>query len=251
VPEPREIALEALEIMRAELGDDALFPSDKIWNYAADAVPSGRRPGAIGWLHRNGFIERTGNMVHAATPARAGSMTPEYRFIRPGAAAVAAIDSIEALCVAFEDDCADILKVSPNGVLRLTSALLSKRFLILTGLAGSGKTKLAQAFARWITPCESYSDPFHAGAKLEGARKEYLISNSDRLGVEVLSDEGTKVLLPRAIIEQWASYIERNNVPETIGAQELRDKVKAEGGDYSAAVQNFETHYKPAAFALM
>ena len=35
---------------------------------------------------------------------------------------------------------------------RLTSSLLSKRFLIATGLAGSGKTKLAQAFARWITP---------------------------------------------------------------------------------------------------
>jgi energy-coupling factor transporter ATP-binding protein EcfA2 len=35
---------------------------------------------------------------------------------------------------------------------RMLSAIISKRFLILTGLAGSGKTKLAQAFARWITP---------------------------------------------------------------------------------------------------
>lgn len=33
---------------------------------------------------------------------------------------------------------------------RFIAALLSKRFLLLTGLAGSGKTKLAQAFARWI-----------------------------------------------------------------------------------------------------
>ena len=35
---------------------------------------------------------------------------------------------------------------------RMLSAIIAKRFLILTGLAGSGKTKLAQAFARWITP---------------------------------------------------------------------------------------------------
>ena len=37
-------------------------------------------------------------------------------------------------------------------LLRFTAALGAKRFLILGGLAGSGKTKLAQAFARWLTP---------------------------------------------------------------------------------------------------
>lgn len=35
---------------------------------------------------------------------------------------------------------------------RFAAALLSKRFVVVTGLAGSGKTKLAQAFAKWITP---------------------------------------------------------------------------------------------------
>jgi 5-methylcytosine-specific restriction protein B len=35
---------------------------------------------------------------------------------------------------------------------RLAAAMLAKPFLILTGLAGSGKTKLAQAIARWLTP---------------------------------------------------------------------------------------------------
>lgn len=36
-------------------------------------------------------------------------------------------------------------------MLRLVSSLLTKRFLILTGLSGSGKTKLAHAFAAWIS----------------------------------------------------------------------------------------------------
>jgi 5-methylcytosine-specific restriction protein B len=35
---------------------------------------------------------------------------------------------------------------------RVVCALLSKRFLVFAGLAGSGKTKIAQAFARWMTP---------------------------------------------------------------------------------------------------
>jgi 5-methylcytosine-specific restriction enzyme B len=38
-----------------------------------------------------------------------------------------------------------------NILIRLTSSLLTKPFVILTGLSGSGKTKLAQAFAMWIT----------------------------------------------------------------------------------------------------
>jgi energy-coupling factor transporter ATP-binding protein EcfA2 len=44
-------------------------------------------------------------------------------------------------------------------LLRFTASLLSKRFLILTGLAGSGKTKLAQAFAHWLTPDPGPLDP--------------------------------------------------------------------------------------------
>ncbi|WP_375584705.1 McrB family protein [Cyclobacterium xiamenense] len=35
-------------------------------------------------------------------------------------------------------------------ILRLTGSLLTKPFVILTGLSGSGKTKLAQAFVQWI-----------------------------------------------------------------------------------------------------
>jgi 5-methylcytosine-specific restriction protein B len=39
--------------------------------------------------------------------------------------------------------------------LRFTASLLTKPFVILTGLSGSGKTKLAQAFAMWLCEHES------------------------------------------------------------------------------------------------
>ena len=42
---------------------------------------------------------------------------------------------------------------SKSLVLRFISTLITKPFVILTGLSGSGKTKLAQAFAMWI--CEN------------------------------------------------------------------------------------------------
>jgi hypothetical protein len=38
---------------------------------------------------------------------------------------------------------------------RFAASLMAKRLLILTGLSGSGKTKMAQAFARYLTPVDS------------------------------------------------------------------------------------------------
>ena len=60
--------------------------------------------------------------------------------------------SFTEICRAFERDCSDFMQLSSRDILRLTSALLSKRFVIFTGLAGSGKTQLAQALAKWVTP---------------------------------------------------------------------------------------------------
>lgn len=51
------------------------------------------------------------------------------------------------------------LRVPERLFLRFAAALGSKRFLILSGLAGSGKTKLAQAFARWLSPLAEDGDP--------------------------------------------------------------------------------------------
>ncbi len=45
------------------------------------------------------------------------------------------------------------LQYNINTITRYISSLLTKPFVILTGLSGSGKTKIAQAFAMWI--CES------------------------------------------------------------------------------------------------
>jgi hypothetical protein len=42
------------------------------------------------------------------------------------------------------------LILKKNSSYRFVASLLSKPFVILTGLSGSGKTKLAQAFAKWI-----------------------------------------------------------------------------------------------------
>lgn len=69
------------------------------------------------------------------------------------AASVAESLDISTLVRAFFDDLkAAQLIFSEELVTRFCASLLARRFLLLTGLSGSGKTKLAEAFARWLTP---------------------------------------------------------------------------------------------------
>jgi energy-coupling factor transporter ATP-binding protein EcfA2 len=65
---------------------------------------------------------------------------------------------ITELSKGFIKDADHHLRLSASLIKRFISSLSAKRFLILTGLAGSGKTKLAQAFSRWITPDPGWID---------------------------------------------------------------------------------------------
>ena len=146
------------------------------------------------------------------------------------------------------------LRVPDSLLIRLGAALLAKRFLILTGLSGSGKTKLAHAFAAWLTPDISLCDPFFPGAKIKSDRVTYIVRTSDRISVEFSNNEDdsheTLVALPRALIAEWASYISRNRLVRETPARQIRDGVSGTS-NYSAQLHSFETHLKAAAFALL
>ncbi len=133
---------------------------------------------------------------------------------------------------------------------RVASCLLSKRFLIATGLAGSGKTKLAQAFARWLTPRSVPADPFKPGSTIKGIQNDYTVVAADAGIVELATEDGKLVPLPRVIIQEWADYIQSNDVPESASGRELRDKIEAQS-KITGYLHRLESHYKPAAFALV
>ena len=66
-------------------------------------------------------------------------------------------------------------------ILRLIAATLTKRFCILTGLAGSGKTKLAEAFALWL--CESPDQYRIVAVGADWTSNENLLGYADALQV--------------------------------------------------------------------
>src|SRR5215213_5468023 len=63
-------------------------------------------------------------------------------------------------------------------VRRLVASLLAKRFVILTGMSGSGKTKLAQAFAAWIGQ-KSQSGVIASDESREGVSYEMVSVGAD------------------------------------------------------------------------
>lgn len=63
---------------------------------------------------------------------------------------------------------ASLLHVEWEIARRFASCLLSKRFMITTGLAGSGKTKLAQAFGQWLSTSDGFYKVVPVGADWTG-----------------------------------------------------------------------------------
>ena len=154
----------------------------------------------------------------------------------------------------FLDACHDAnLYISQKLAIRFISSLLTKPFVILTGLSGSGKTKLALAFAKWITSetLTSYSNVFLIGEEVKSNRVTYLVSDVDKIAVSFTQPEsGTKATFPYELIDEWISAIKENKYTLETKPREIREKVE-QTTKYSAQLNSFETHLKAAAFHLI
>jgi 5-methylcytosine-specific restriction protein B len=98
------------------------------------------------------------------------------------------------------------LTFSDQVISRLISSLLTKRFCILTGLAGSGKTKLAEAFAMWL--CESDHQYRIVAVGADWTSNENLLGYADALqpGQYRAPVNGVLELLLRATADQEKPY---------------------------------------------
>ena len=99
----------------------------------------------------------------------------------------------------FQDDCKSAgLVYADKLITRFVSSLLTKPFVILTGLSGSGKTKLAQAYVQWICQEESQYRIIPVGA--DWTNREPLLGYPNALKPEeyVKPDSGVIDLIIQA-----------------------------------------------------
>lgn len=131
---------------------------------------------------------------------------------------------------------------------RFISALQSKPFTILTGLSGSGKTKLAEAFSLWVTSGLSDSKVFAKGQEVEASRVTYTIQEVESIGLLVHSRENESIFLPIELIKNWVTVIIENNYGVETGAQVIQSKVNEKGIDFSSTMNSFHSPLKAFAF---
>lgn len=140
---------------------------------------------------------------------------------------------------------------------RFLTSLLTKRFVILTGLSGSGKTRLAQSFAIWldgIQPTVFTKELFEVGDRIAADRISYDVDALDTLSVQfsTVRDDGRaiKVTLPIALIEEWVQAINSNGFTRDTRTRTIRDAV-AVSTLYSTQLNSFESPLKAAAFHIL
>lgn len=98
------------------------------------------------------------------------------------------------------------LEFSKKLITRFTTSLLTKPFVILTGLSGSGKTKLAQAFAMWLCGSEKQYKIVPVGADWTNSEPLLGFPNALEPGAYVKPDSGVLDLIIRATNDETNPY---------------------------------------------
>jgi len=135
------------------------------------------------------------------------------------------------------------LVFSETLITRFVSSLLTKPFLLLTGLSGSGKTKIAQSFVKWICEDESQYKIIPVGADWTNREPllgypnglnatEYILPDSGALHIIIESAKPENQNKPYFLIldEMNLSHVERY-FADFLSVMESNDKINLYSGN--------------------
>ncbi|MGK0389312.1 MAG: 5-methylcytosine-specific restriction protein B [Maribacter sp.] len=167
---------------------------------------------------------------------------PKYKVIREGKTFSLLLNSSPLVINDFSLDCSNAnLKYSDQLITRYISSLATKPFVLLSGLSGSGKTKLAQSFAQWI--CESKEQYCIVPVGADWTNREPLLGYVNALETSkyILPENGALELIIRAntetekpffliLDEMNLSHVERY-FADFLSVMESKDKFKLHSSD--------------------
>jgi 5-methylcytosine-specific restriction protein B len=128
------------------------------------------------------------------------------------------------------------LQIEYNFIQRFVASLLTKPFVIFTGLSGSGKTKLALAFAQWLCAEENQCKIIPVGADWTNREPLLGFPNALEIGKYVKPDNGVLDLLLEA------SRTENTDKPYFLILDEMNlSHVERYFADFLSAMESGET----------
>ena len=135
---------------------------------------------------------------------------------------------------------------------RFVAALCAKPFIVLSGLSGSGKTKLAQAFVSWLSVgikvVASAPKCFTPGLVIPGVRSEQTVVDVGDKGLIAAQGNGKCTCLSYEIINEWVETIRKNGYTKATGSGTIKDQVISEHPKYSPYLHAFDPVLKGLAF---
>lgn len=200
------LARKAVENLFQEKGRFFKFPFDLIWEFLPDdaEIDSVLRSPQANKLVSAGYIRKTGGLTKTASASRRGNEGAEYTF----GAHFGGVESVddEVVIEAGKAFIQSFFSVATPLLVRFISALVTKKFLVLTGMSGSGKTKLAEAFAMWLTESEDQYRVVAVGA--DWTSNENLLGYADALnaGAYQLPSNGVLDLIIKASNDKEKPY---------------------------------------------
>lgn len=148
------IAREAVRNLAEDIGKDALFTFDQIWDYASSPVPPRQKSSAQAPLRKEGFIEPTGGTMKSVSESRAGSPASQYRFgpkikpheLKPELPGGSLVDAFQNMEKAFAGQG---LLVGAGELANFYLAMCVSPLVVLSGISGTGKSRMPRQFAQF------------------------------------------------------------------------------------------------------
>jgi 5-methylcytosine-specific restriction protein B len=151
----------------------------------------------------------------------------------------------------FDQACANAnLKYSEQLITRYISSLVTKPFVLLSGLSGSGKTKLAQSFAQWVCEYKSQYCIVPVGADWTNREpllgyvnaldnKEYILPENGALQLIIEANKEENENKPYFLIldEMNLSHVERY-FADFLSVMESKDKFKLHSSESNLNITN-------------
>jgi hypothetical protein len=147
------------------------------------------------------------------------------------------------------------LQASRQDYARIASALQAKRFLILTGLSGSGKTFQALAFSKWLSGDGTldYYVALQNALRSDVLESNYEVVSATRDLVKLVNrngESGKIIPVPTEVIYEWYDALQNRTITPGDNPKEVRHRI-GEGSRYQKYIHGFYNELFKLAVLMM